>query len=100
MVFVVIPLSVHPSRYQQSLSVLNHAKICKEGMITKSSIMLGLGELDEEVKETMADLRAIGVDILTLGQYLQVSHYNVYCRTFVLDFLHWGILFSLLHCAL
>jgi len=42
-------------------------------MITKSSIMLGLGESDDEVKETMKDLRAINVDILTLGQYLQVS---------------------------
>lgn len=41
-------------------------------MITKSSIMLGLGESDDELKETLADLRAIGVDILTLGQYLQV----------------------------
>ena len=43
-------------------------------MITKSSIMLGLGESDDELKEAMADLRAIGVDILTLGQYLQVSY--------------------------
>jgi lipoyl synthase len=42
-------------------------------MVTKSSIMLGLGESDDEVKQTMADLRAIDVDILTLGQYLQVS---------------------------
>jgi lipoic acid synthetase len=60
-------------RYEQSLSVLKHAKNCKEGMITKSSIMLGLGETDEEVRQAMTDLRAIGVDILTLGQYLQVS---------------------------
>jgi lipoate synthase len=59
-------------RYDQSLSVLKHAKASKEGMVTKSSIMLGLGETDEEVKQTMADLRAIDVDILTLGQYLQV----------------------------
>lgn len=43
-------------------------------MITKSSIMLGLGETDDELKEAMADLRAIDVDILTLGQYLQVSY--------------------------
>ncbi|KMZ62350.1 Lipoyl synthase (Chloroplastic) [Zostera marina] len=57
--------------YEQSLSVLKHAKNCKEGMITKSSIMLGLGESDDEVKETMNDLRSTGVDILTLGQYLQ-----------------------------
>ena len=42
-------------------------------MITKTSIMLGLGESDDELKEPMADLRAIDVDILTLGQYLQVS---------------------------
>jgi lipoic acid synthetase len=41
-------------------------------MVTKSSIMLGLGETDEEVKQAMADLRAVDVDILTLGQYLQV----------------------------
>ena len=47
-------------------------------MITKSSIMLGLGETDEEVKQAMMDLRAIGVDILTLGQYLQVSSYPRY----------------------
>lgn len=48
-------------------------KLSKEGMITKSSIMLGLGETDDELKEAMADLRAIDVDILTLGQYLQVN---------------------------
>ena len=55
------------------MAVLKHAKDCREGMITKSSIMLGLGETDEEVKQAMMGLRAIGVDILTLGQYLQVS---------------------------
>ena len=65
--------SLFKCRYEQSLSVLRHAKISKEGMITKSSIMLGLGESDDELKEAMADLRAIDVDILTLGQYLQVS---------------------------
>ncbi|KAM7484871.1 hypothetical protein LguiA_000880 [Lonicera macranthoides] len=57
--------------YEQSMSVLKHAKVSKAGMITKSSIMLGLGESDDELKEAMADLRAIDVDILTLGQYLQ-----------------------------
>ncbi|KAM0001813.1 putative lipoyl synthase [Helianthus debilis subsp. tardiflorus] len=57
--------------YEQSLSVLKHAKASKEGMITKTSIMLGLGETDDELKEAMNDLRAIDVDILTLGQYLQ-----------------------------
>lgn len=55
------------------MSVLKHAKGVKSGMVTKTSIMLGLGETDEEVKETMRDLRSIGVDILTFGQYLQVE---------------------------
>lgn len=52
--------------------MLKHAKLSKKGMITKSSMMLGLGESDDELKEAFADLRAIDVDILTLGQYLQV----------------------------
>ena len=43
---------------------LKHAKISKEGMITKSSIMLGLGESDDELKEAIVDLRAINVDNL------------------------------------
>nr|GEZ90876.1 lipoyl synthase, chloroplastic-like [Tanacetum cinerariifolium] len=44
----------------------------REGMITKTSIMLGLGETEDELKESMSILRAIDVDILTLGQSLQV----------------------------
>lgn len=44
------------ARYEQSLSVLKHAKTDKEGMITKTSIMLGLGS-EDELKEAMADLR-------------------------------------------
>jgi lipoic acid synthetase len=54
------------------MAVLKHAKSVK-CMVTKSSIMLGLGESDDEVKETMQDLRNFGVDICTLGQYLQVA---------------------------
>ncbi|KAF9595800.1 hypothetical protein IFM89_004202 [Coptis chinensis] len=69
--------------YEQSLSVLKHAKLCKEGMITKTSIMLGLGESDEEVKEAMADLRAIDVDILTLGQYLQPTPLHLTVKEYV-----------------
>ncbi|KAM0923220.1 hypothetical protein ACQ4PT_005681 [Festuca glaucescens] len=69
--------------YEQSLSVLKHAKNCKEGMITKSSIMLGLGETDEEVRQAMIDLRAIGVDILTLGQYLQPTDKHLTVREYV-----------------
>ena len=57
------------AKYDRSLEVLRRLK--KGGMRTKSGIMLGLGESDEEVLEAMDDLRAVDVDILTLGQYLQ-----------------------------
>lgn len=61
------------SRYEVSLAVLAHAKKVRPETFTKSGLMLGLGEATEEVIETMADLRSIGCDYLTLGQYLQPS---------------------------
>jgi lipoic acid synthetase len=57
--------------YDQSLDVLRRAKTRAPDMITKSSIMVGIGETNEEVVETMRDLRAVGVDIVTVGQYLR-----------------------------
>jgi len=57
------------AKYNRSLEVLLRLK--QGGMKTKSGFMLGLGETDEEVLETMEDLRAARVDILTIGQYLQ-----------------------------
>jgi len=57
--------------YQQSLSTLEHAKKVKPGLYTKTSLMLGLGETDEEVIQTMKDLRAVDVDVVTFGQYLR-----------------------------
>mmetsp|Transcript_35080 Transcript_35080/g.64555 ORF Transcript_35080/g.64555 Transcript_35080/m.64555 type:complete len:390 (-) Transcript_35080:653-1822(-) len=57
--------------YRQSLSTLEHAKKFKPGLYTKTSLMLGLGETDEEVIKTMKDLRAIDVDVVTFGQYLR-----------------------------
>jgi len=57
------------AKYDRSLELLFRLK--KGGMRTKSGIMLGLGETDEEILETMEDLRSVQVDILTLGQYLQ-----------------------------
>ncbi|MFM1915522.1 MAG: lipoyl synthase [Bacteroidota bacterium] len=57
------------AKYDRSLEVLFRLK--KGGMRTKSGVMLGLGESESEVIETMQDLRSVGVDILTLGQYLQ-----------------------------
>ncbi len=61
------------SQYAVSLNVLEHAKRAGGGVRTKSGLMLGLGETTEELFETLADLRAIGCDLLTLGQYLQPS---------------------------
>ena len=57
--------------YEQSLGVLRRAKERSSQTITKSSIMVGIGERDDEVIETMSDLRSTGVDIVTLGQYLR-----------------------------
>jgi lipoic acid synthetase len=66
----------HPVRdpratYEQTLAVLKHAKEYKPEVLTKTSIMLGLGETEEEIIEALDDLRAINCDILTFGQYLQ-----------------------------
>ncbi len=66
----------HPVRdpragYRQTLDVLAHAKKHRPDVLTKTSLMLGLGEKDNEVIAAMDDMRAAGVDILTLGQYLR-----------------------------
>jgi len=66
----------HPVRdpragYGQTLSVLEHAKRHRPDVLTKSSLMLGLGETDDEIAATLEDLRAAGVDVVTLGQYLR-----------------------------
>ena len=57
--------------YEQTIDVLRHAKQYRPDVLTKTSLMLGLGERDNEIMQTMDDLRAAGVDILTLGQYLR-----------------------------
>ncbi len=66
----------HPVRdpragYEQTIAVLAHAKRHRPEVLTKTSLMLGLGERDKEILETMDDLRRANVDILTLGQYLR-----------------------------
>jgi lipoic acid synthetase len=66
----------HPVRdpragYEQTIEVLRHAKRYRPDVLTKTSLMLGLGERDNEIMRTMDDLRDAGVDILTLGQYLR-----------------------------
>lgn len=59
------------ARYDRSLWVLEHAK--SRGFITKSGIMLGIGETEDEIKTVLKDMRDVRVDILTIGQYLQPS---------------------------
>ena len=69
--------------YEQSLAVLRGAKAMRPALFTKSSLMLGLGETREEVLEAMRDLRANGVDLLTLGQYLRPSGWHLPVREYV-----------------
>lgn len=69
------------AKYDRSLEVLFRLK--KGGMRTKSGIMLGLGETEEEIIETMQDLRSVDVDILTLGQYLQPTPKHLPIAEFV-----------------
>jgi len=65
---------VRPSaRYARSLSVLRMAKELAGGVLTKSGMMLGLGESWEEIVRIMTDLREVDCDILTIGQYLRPS---------------------------
>lgn len=67
------------AKYQRSLELLKQAKLFSGGLLTKSGLMLGLGEAREEVIEVMADLRQAGCDLLTIGQYLPPSlkHHKV-----------------------
>jgi lipoic acid synthetase len=74
----------HPVRdpragYEQTLRVLAHAKRHAPRVLTKTSVMLGLGESETEIAQTLDDVRAVGVDIVTLGQYLRptVNHLPV-----------------------
>jgi lipoic acid synthetase len=61
------------ARYERSLELLRRAKELDPSMLTKSGMMVGLGETHEELFAVMADLRAAGVDLLTIGQYLRPS---------------------------
>ena len=69
--------------YEKTLRVLEHAKKHRPEVLTKTSLMLGLGETDEEVLQTFDDLYAIGVDIVTLGQYLQPTRNHLAVQRWV-----------------
>ncbi len=69
--------------YDQTLRVLEHAKKVRPEVLTKSSLMLGLGESDEEIRQAMCDLRAVGVDIVTFGQYLRPTQHHLPVERYV-----------------
>src|SRR5690606_24709840 len=63
--------------YGQTLAVLAHAKRHRPEVLTKTSLMLGLGETDEEIDRTLQDLCSAGVDIVTFGQYLRPTVHHL-----------------------
>lgn len=71
------------ANFDQSLQVLAHVKKINPAIYTKSSIMLGFGEAEEDVISAMKELRAIGVDIFTLGQYLRPSSFHLSVKQYV-----------------
>ena len=78
----------HPVRdaragYRQTLDVLKFAKSHAPQTITKTSIMLGLGETDAELERTLADIRAADVDVVTMGQYMRPTHNHLPVERFV-----------------
>ena len=78
----------HPVRdpragYDQTLRVLEHAKRHHPKVLTKTSLMLGLGETETEIAHTLDDLRAVRVDLITLGQYLRPTQHHLPVERFV-----------------
>uniref|UniRef100_A0A3B4BNA5 Lipoyl synthase, mitochondrial n=1 Tax=Periophthalmus magnuspinnatus TaxID=409849 RepID=A0A3B4BNA5_9GOBI len=79
------------ANFDQSLKVLQHAKKVKPTLLTKTSIMLGLGETDEQIQNTLTGLCIAGVDCLTLGQYMQPTKRHLKVDEYVTPerFAHW-----------
>ncbi len=77
--------------YKQSMDVLDYAKKRNPKRYTKTSIMLGLGETDEEILQTLKDLRAIDCDVVTFGQYLQPAKHKLKVDRFYTpeEFAYW-----------
>lgn len=75
----------HRAGYAQSMSVLEHVKNITAGsaLMTKTSIMLGLGETDDDIRQTLVDLRNVDVDVVTFGQYLQPTKRHIGVKEYV-----------------
>lgn len=71
------------AKFRQSLSVLEHAKEAEPGLITKTSIMLGLGETEQQLWETLRELRNVDVDVVTFGQYMRPTKRHMPVHTYV-----------------
>ena len=70
--------------YMQSLDVLSHVKsVTNNSILTKTSIMLGLGETDEEIRTALKDLRSVDVDVVTFGQYLQPTKKHLPVKEYI-----------------
>ena len=69
--------------YSQSLSVLKAFKDMDKSIYTKSAIMLGLGETEDEVMKTMQDLRSVNTDFIAIGQYLRPSRHHIEVKEYV-----------------
>jgi lipoic acid synthetase len=99
----------HPVRdaragYRRTLDVLSHAKRHRPEVLTKTSLMLGLGETDAEIQSTLSDLRAASVDLLTLGQYLRPTLHHLPIERYVtpLEFdryREWALSMGFLECV-
>ncbi|HLO52099.1 MAG TPA: lipoyl synthase, partial [Kamptonema sp.] len=70
-------------KYERTMELLKRSRAIAPWVYTKSGIMVGLGETDAEVRETMQDLRSVDCDILTIGQYLQPTQKHLNVETFV-----------------
>lgn len=73
----------HLATYERSLAVLRYAKQNSSGTYIKSGLMIGLGEKEEEVLQTIDDLHAVGCDIITIGQYLQANRKKLRVKAFI-----------------
>jgi lipoic acid synthetase len=73
----------HKATYDRTLAVLSYVKQSRKTSFVKSGIMVGLGETEEQVKETITDLKNAGCDIITIGQYLQADQRKLLVKEFV-----------------
>ena len=71
------------AKFRQSLAVLKAAKLAKPELITKTSIMLGLGETEEQLWATLKELRAVDVDVVTFGQYMRPTKRHMKVEEYV-----------------